>query len=176
MLFTDLETEKLLLKNISISDAEFMFEQFSNDFINRYLYDYDPLGSIEEAIDLIKFYTIPEPRNQHRWVLILKDGNIRIGTIGYHAWDLEAKRAEIGYDLKEEFNGKGYMNEAFNAALNFGLDRMKIEVLSAVIYVENLPSIRLVEKNGFRPAGTRIETFHGKEYLHHLYQLNLQPK
>jgi len=174
LLFTNLETERLLLKNISLDDAEFMFEQFSNDFIHKYLFDYDPLSSIEEAIELIKFYTAPEPRNQHRWILILKEGGIKIGTIGYHSWDIEKRKAEIGYDLKEEYNGFGYMNEALKAVLRFGRNCMNIEVLYAVIYVENLASIRIATKNGFQQTGTRYYTFHDQQYLHYIYQLKLK--
>ncbi len=173
MLFTDLETERLWLKNISISDAGFIYEQFSSDFINKYLFDYDPLSSIEEAIDLIKFYTVPEPRKQHRWILILKESGIRIGSIGYHCWDNEKRQAEIGYDLKEEYNGYGFMNEAFSVVLSFGHNRMNLEVLLAIIYVENLASIKVVEKYGFQQTGTRYDTFHDHQYLHYLYQLKL---
>ncbi|HOH98213.1 MAG TPA: GNAT family N-acetyltransferase [Candidatus Cloacimonadota bacterium] len=174
MLFTDLETDRLLLKNISLKDAGFLYEQFSNDFVNKYLFDYDPLSSIDEAIDLIKFYSVPEPRNQHRWILVLKDEGIKIGTIGYHSWDHECRKAEIGYDLKEEYTGYGYMSEALNMVLSFGRNCMKIEELCAVIYVENLASIKIAERNGFHQTGTRYDTFHDQQYLHYLYKLKLK--
>ncbi len=173
MFFRELETERLWLRNISSSDADFILEQFSSDFINRYLFDYDPMASLDEAIDLINFYSLPEPRTQHRWIMVLKESSVKIGTLGYHMWDRDQKKAEIGYDLKEECNGRGYMNEAMKAVLAFGKEEMALSIIEARIYVDNLSSIKVVEKNGFMMTGTRLDTFHEKEYLHNIYQLGI---
>jgi hypothetical protein len=43
MLFTCLNTERLLLKNIAEDDKEFIFSQFSNDSVNRHLFDAEPM-------------------------------------------------------------------------------------------------------------------------------------
>ena len=48
---------------------------------------------------------------------------------------------------------------------------MKIKEINACIYVENLKSIRLVEKLGFKLNGSKTETFRGKAYLHDVYTL-----
>ena len=41
-MFTDLVTERLLLRCIGEDDAAFFYRQFSNDDVNRYLYDAEP--------------------------------------------------------------------------------------------------------------------------------------
>ncbi len=69
MLFTNIETERLLLKNISPNDREFIFNQLSNDYINRYLFDAEPVTDINGADDIISFYIEPEPRHEHRWIV-----------------------------------------------------------------------------------------------------------
>ena len=70
MFFRELETDRLFLKNISPVDRDFIFTVFSNDDVNRYLYDAepltDPLTDISGADDIINFYLEPEPRNQYR--------------------------------------------------------------------------------------------------------------
>jgi ribosomal-protein-alanine N-acetyltransferase len=53
MLFTNIETERLLLKNISPDDREFIFHQFSKEFTNRYLFDAEPVTDINGADDII---------------------------------------------------------------------------------------------------------------------------
>lgn len=68
MLFKNLETERLYLKNIDISDRDFIYSQFSDDIVNRYLFDAEPLTDIEGADEIIAFYIQPEPRFQHRWI------------------------------------------------------------------------------------------------------------
>ncbi len=117
MFFYEIETDRLRLKNISMEDREFIFKQFSNDAINRYLFDAEPLNSLEESDDIIKFYLQPEPRMQHRWVLTLKSNGTKIGTCGFHCWDKNC--VDIGYDLQVEYWGQGYMTEALKAMLSF---------------------------------------------------------
>jgi ribosomal-protein-alanine N-acetyltransferase len=39
MFYRELETDRLFLKNISIEDIEFIFSQFSNSEVTKYLYD-----------------------------------------------------------------------------------------------------------------------------------------
>ena len=83
-MFKELETEWLWLKNICYEDVEFIFEQFSNDDINRYLYDAEPMKELFEAQELIDFYTVSEPRYQHRWILVRKSDGVKLGTCGFH--------------------------------------------------------------------------------------------
>jgi len=70
MLFKGLETDRLILKNISPEDNEFIYTLFSNDQLNKYLFDAEPLANIQEVNEIIGFYTQEEPREQHRWVLV----------------------------------------------------------------------------------------------------------
>lgn len=103
MLFNDTETERLFLKNISIVDREFIFSQFSNDVVTRYLFDREPLTDIEGADEIITFYIQPEPRLQHRWVIVRKSDGMKMGTCGFHRWNQKEYAGEVGYDLKEQF-------------------------------------------------------------------------
>ena len=83
----NIETNRMLLKYIDQSDREFIFEEFQNKFINKYLFDAEPMTDIVQADNLIEFYNMQEPRDQFRWVLIDKLKNIRMGTCGFHFWD-----------------------------------------------------------------------------------------
>lgn len=47
MFFHDLKTERLLLRNISHIDDGLILQEFSNGRINRYLFDAEPLQTIE---------------------------------------------------------------------------------------------------------------------------------
>ncbi|HOP11400.1 MAG TPA: GNAT family N-acetyltransferase [Oscillospiraceae bacterium] len=173
--FSPIETKRLMLKNISADDRAFILKQFSDDSVNRYLYDTEPFSNLEEADELIDYFTQPEPRTLHRWILVLKDGGEKIGTCGFHNWDRRNQRAEIGYDLQPDFWGKGYMSEALEAILVFARDRMKLKRIDAHIYPENLGSVRLAERHGFRFCGeTKVYVFRGKEYLHRIYTLYME--
>lgn len=174
MFYKNIETDRLLLKNIENSDREFIFSQFSDDEINKYLFDAEPLTDISGADEIIEFYLEPEPRLQHRWIIINKGDGMKIGTCGFHCWSIKDSKVDIGYDLKKEFWGNGYMYEALNAIIQFAKDSMDIKEIKACIYIENYKSIRLVEKFGFIATGSKYEFFRGKEYLHNVYSLDFK--
>lgn len=173
MFSESMETEALILKRISPDDRGFIFRQFSDDAVNRYLFDAEPMQEIREADELIDFYTAPQPRRQQRWILILKDGGEKIGTCGFHCWDWDARRAEVGYDLQSAFWGRGLMTQAMQAVLSVMANRLEIQTADACIYTENLPSIRLAQRLGFTFSG-ELKTciFRGKPYWHKIYTLD----
>ena len=173
MFFQELTTDKLILKNISFDDRDMIFRQFSNDEVNKYLFDAEPLNDIKAADEIIEFYLQPEPRSQHRWILVKKTGGTKIGTCGFHCWDKSKSCCDVGYDLFPDFWGMGYMNEAMRAILAFARKDMQIKQIDACIYPENHKSITLAEKLGFKFKGKmRDEIFRGQTFPHKIFSLS----
>ncbi len=172
-MFTNLETDRLVLKCIDANDREFIFEEFQNDFINRYLYDAEPMKDIAEADELIAFYTAAEPRQQNRWVLVEKASGQKLGTCGYHFWKRDKKEVEIGFELMQAHNGQGYMREAVRAILEFARQQMGVETVRAVVSVDNEACIRLLEGLGFVRVGKEETVFRGQVYPHHVAELKI---
>ncbi|NTW43345.1 MAG: GNAT family N-acetyltransferase [Anaerolineaceae bacterium] len=172
-MFTNLETNRLVLKRIDHSDRDFIFEEFQSDFINRYLYDEEPMTDISQADELIDFYTMDEPRKQNRWVLIDKTTDTKLGTCGYHLWNPDKKEVEIGFELMEQYNGKGYMLEAMEAIIEFARREMKVERINAIVYIDNKNCIKLLERLRFIKAGEEETEFRGQRYLHNIYALKI---
>jgi [ribosomal protein S5]-alanine N-acetyltransferase len=170
-MFTNLETNRLALKNIDRSDRDFIFDEFQNDFINRYLYDAEPMSEISQADELIDFYSMEEPRMQHRWVLINKTTKTKLGTCGFHCWNPDKKEVEIGFDLLEQFNGKGYMHEAVEAIIKFARNEMKVQRINAIVSVDNMKCMALLERLRFVKVGETQTEFRGQLYPHHIYAL-----
>lgn len=176
-IFRDLWTERLLLRSICAADREFMFRQFSDADVTRWLFDEEPYTRIEEADALIAFYTAPEPRSQHRWMLVPRLGGDIVGTCGFHCINYETRSAEIGYDLAPEYRNMGYMTEALRAALAFAQNELHLLRIDAHIYPENAPSVHIAEKLGFVYSGENTEyVFRGKSYPHRIYTLHLEDK
>lgn len=175
-MFRSLKTERLILKNIGIEDRNFVFQQFSDPKICRYLFDAEPLISIEGADEIIGYYLQPEPRLQHRWILVRNSDNQKIGTCGVHCYNTETRTIDVGYDLQTAFHGQGYMHEAMSCILQFIISEMHVNTIRACIYPENGASINLVKKFGFTPTGSYYETFRGKKYLHAIYTLKVEER
>jgi ribosomal-protein-alanine N-acetyltransferase len=169
MFFKELETDRLFLKNISSDDREFIFTVFSSNDVNKYLYVAEPLTDISGADDIINFYLEPEPRNQHRWVIIRKTDNTKMGTCGFHYWNRNISKIEIGYDFLKEYWSNGYMQEAIDEIIKFAECIMLIKQIDINIFVDNIKSIKLLEKFGFIFTGTRNYFFRGMEYPHKIY-------
>lgn len=176
MFFTQLETERILLKNISRADREFVYRQFSDGEVSRFLFDAEQLLSVAEADELIRGYTRSEPRTRHRWVLVRKQDGEKLGTCGFHSWKAAQGTVETGYDLYPDFWGYGYMAEAMRAVLRFAAAQMRVRRVDAEIYPENARSVSLAEKLGFTFRGvTHTLIFRDKPYLHHIYTMDLDP-
>ena len=61
----------------------------------------------------------------------------------------EHYRAEIGYVLHPAQQGKGIMDEAIKAVLQYGFETMKLHSVEANVNPANTNSMKLLEKNGF---------------------------
>ena len=171
-MFKELKTRRLILKNINMDDIDFIYQEFTDDFINKYLFDAEPLTNLDESKDLIEFYLNTMKYNNHRYILV-SENDQKIGTIGFHNYNQETKTIEIGYDLQAAYNHQGYMTEALEAMITYLKETLDINHIHAVIYKDNQASIKLVTSFGFKPYGNKIEWFRDKPYDHNIYRLDI---
>lgn len=163
-----LETERLLLRPLSMLDLEFVFRHFSDPEVNRYLLDEEPVTTREQAQSIIDFYSLPGRKSYNRWVIVRKTDMRAIGTCGYHQWQTAHHRAEIGYDLEKASWRQGIMTEALRTMLSYGFERMGLNRVEALVYIENDASIRLLERLGFQKEGLLRQYFRrGENYYDH---------
>lgn len=171
----NIETSRLLLKSISSEDRDFIFSQFSDEVVTKYLFDEEPLTDISGADEIIDSYVRSGSVGLSRWILVRKSDQKKMGTCGFHCWNPDEGRIDIGYDLNEEFWGNSYMQEALRAILDLAIRELKVKQINAHIYIENDKSISLVERLGFQYSGNEYYcTFRGKEYLHRIYTLGCE--
>ncbi|WP_219226830.1 GNAT family N-acetyltransferase [Pedobacter antarcticus] len=80
------------------------------------------------------------------------------GFIGLVSLKLSSEKfnsAEIWYKINVEHWNKGFATEAIRAVIRFGFDRLKLHRIEAGCAVENLASIRVLEKAGMTREGTK---------------------
>lgn len=169
----NLETNRLLLKSISKEDVDFIYSHFSDEIVTKYLYDEEPLTDMEGAEQIIDMYLKSNAVSLSRWIITRKSDQVNMGTCGFHCWDSSEGVLDVGYDLQQQYWGKGYMQEALKAIINVALIELKIKKINAHIYIENDNSIKLVERLGFKFSGKEYDcNFRGKGYLHKIYSLD----
>jgi len=167
--FPDLETQRLILRRLQHGDEAFVFQHFSDPEVTRYLLDEDPLTRREEAEEIIQLYADPAGKTHNRWGIVLKADDKLIGTCGFHRWDKRHRRAEVGYDLARAYWGQGIMAEALRSALSYAFGTMGLNRVDALVYADNVRSVRLAQKLGFQSEGTLREYFWFKgEFYDHV--------
>ncbi len=85
--------------------------------------------------------------------LIDKITEMNIGWCGYHTWYTPHRRAEIGYQIAEEYQNRGLMKEALIPIIDHGLNKMNLQRIEAYVGEENAASLRLMEIFEFKKEG-----------------------
>lgn len=162
MTYPILETERLLLRQLTLLDTKDLFEYFSLDEVMEY-YDLETFKTLEDAENVIQLFNKEfEEGKGFRWAIELKSEKKVIGTCGYHNWHKEHFKAEIGYELNPKFWKKSYMKEAILPILIFGLETMKLHRVEAFIDPANISSEKLLLSLGFNEEGTMRDFFFEK--------------
>lgn len=148
-----LETERLLLKELTPELYDYIFSHWDDEAIMDYLGNTDR-ADFELEKEKYRKGLITYHLSFKNFLMVEKSTGTIVGRIGYHTWKAVHSRAEIGYALhREEHKGKGYMTEAMKAILQYGFEHMNLNRVEAFASPENIPSIRLIEKYGFTKEG-----------------------
>lgn len=164
--FPVLHTERLVLRKISSDDVENLFLLRSNQDVMHYL-DRPLAASKDDAASLINKITDSLNANEGiTWGMAIRSQPALIGTIGYWRILKEHYRAEIGYMLHPDHQGKGLMQEAFDAVIHYGFKNMSLHSIEANVNPGNAASIKILEKNKFtREAWFRENYYYNGKFL-----------
>lgn len=106
--------------------------------------------------------------------IFLPKGDI-IGTIALTSIERDAMQsAKIGYALDKDYCDKGIASASLQRVLHFAFHDILLERIEAATLPENLPSRRVLEKNGFRLVGS-VENYlpiQGIRRTHYLYSVS----
>ncbi len=151
--FPQIETDRLILRQMQASDAEALFRVLGDDEVTRF-YDDATFTSASQAGEQIAAWESGFIHKRSlRWGIFHKEAGMLIGSCGMygiHPWHL---RASIGYELARPFWRQGLMTEALCALLALGFNAMGLNRIDAVVMPENSASIKLLEKLGFCNEG-----------------------
>lgn len=82
-----------------------------------------------------------------------KENNNFIGLLGFKLGSKKYKRAEVWYKIHSNHWNKGYATETLITVLNFGFDQLKLHRIQAGCAVDNIGSIKVLEKVGMIREG-----------------------
>lgn len=141
-----------LLRALQPGDALAWYTYLSNAAVTQFT-SYN-IHSVDEVVRMVDWYIWSyEQRQSLRWAIALKETNALIGTCGFYQWDVPHALAELGYDLTQEFWGKGIMSWAVNEVVTWGFEHLEINRIQATVMVGNTASERILQKCGFQKEG-----------------------
>jgi ribosomal-protein-alanine N-acetyltransferase len=157
--FPALSTRRLILRPLTLNDEQEIFELRSDKRVLQFLI-ISKCKNLDEAKQFIEM--INDGINRSEWIYwaITEKGNDKlIGTFCIWHISKENSRAEIGYALHPDHQGKSIMTEAMDVVLDYGFNIMQLHSIEANVDPGNIASIKLLEKNGF------VKEAHFKENL-----------
>lgn len=148
-----IETERLILRKITLNDLEDMFEYGSDEDVSRYV-TWDTHKTTNDTKDFIEFVLSKyEKCEVAPWGIELKETGKLIGTVDFVSWSPDHNNAEIGYVLSRAYWGMGITTEAANELIRFGFDHMELVRIQARCFIKNTGSERVMEKLGMTFEG-----------------------
>ena len=150
MLRMNLETDRLIIRPITLDDASFILTLLNEPSFLRYIGD-KQVRNLEDARQYILNGPVAS-YERHGFGLCLVElgeSHTPVGMCGILKRE-ELPDPDIGFALLPDFWSKGLAFEAAAAVLNDARERLKIERILAITSLDNAASINLLERLGFR--------------------------
>lgn len=150
-----LETPRLILRQFKETDAPLILSLNSDPEILKYLHE-PVLETIEQAEKVLQDIILPQYNNKlGRWAIHVKDGMDFIGWCGLK-YRPELDEVDLGYRLIQKAWGKGFATEAAQNTLDHGLNTLQLKLITGRAHIENIASIKVLEKIGMEYLGEGI--------------------
>ena len=146
---TELVTDRLVLRTWTEAEANAVVNgarsaEWADDF---------PAEGDREIAGLLAQNRAWLDERGHR-LMIERASGLVVGAIGLF-WPPREGKLEIGYGIVPSRRGRGYTTEAAKALAGFALTAPDVDTVFADVELTNPASMRVLEKAGFQPWGTK---------------------
>ena len=152
------QSERLLFREFAPDDAELIYELNKDPDVTKYVHE--PPTTPEMAVEVLNNIIIPQYKanNYGRWAVHLKDNKEFIGWGGLKKTPSH-EFPDLGYRFFKHLWGYGYATEAAMRTIEYGFETLHLEGVFAAAHVDNIGSIKVLEKCGMVFNG--LETIDG---------------
>jgi ribosomal-protein-alanine N-acetyltransferase len=128
-------------------------------------YDSDPpLHDISEAIKVINDIRDGfASKKSINWGICFKEDNRMIGNMGFYFYNQIFYKGDLGYTVARPYWRQGIATEAIRALMKFGFEMMRFHRINVDTRMDNLASVGLMQKLGFRHEGARRECIRSED-------------
>lgn len=148
-----LETARLRLRPYRAGDVEAIFALYSDPRVMRY-WSFPPWQERAQAQAYLQRALAGMDAGEiFPWAIAERRSDRLIGALTLFSLHLEQRRAEIGYSLAPEYQGRGLAAEALRCGLDHAFNSLGLVRVEADIDPRNESSWRLLERIGFQREG-----------------------
>jgi ribosomal-protein-alanine N-acetyltransferase len=172
--FPIIKFKDITMRALHDGDAESFFLYASNEKVKKYLSNDDIPTSVEKAKQELGYWSrLFNYKAGFYWGVEDNETKKLIGTCGFNNWSTTHGRAEISYDLDVEYWGKSIMTRCVAEICRFAVQKMKVHRIQATVAHDNVASMRLLDKNGFKREGVlrNYGVLHGFSKDFYMYSL-----
>ncbi len=173
---TIIETPRLELYHVDAEEIVTLFETPEDlsiyegkNFTNPYRVLMDDSGPLAWRVPQVKADALLN-KCFVRWI-ILKSTREIIGSTSFHGAPDEVGMIEIGLGLDSNFHNQGFGFEALKGMWDWVSKQDGVKVLRYTVSAQNLASVALVGKFGFKHVGQQMDEIDGPEEI---YELSVQ--
>jgi ribosomal-protein-alanine N-acetyltransferase len=92
------------------------------------------------------------------WGITLEGNDTIVGSCGFYR-GFSGGIGEVGYMLRQAYQGKGIMTKAVNELVRFGFDVLKLQAVKAYTRPVNQPSINVLKRAGFEQVESDLPEY-----------------
>ncbi len=144
-----LETERLLLREATDDDAEFLLNLLNQPSFKQFIGDRG-VRTVEQAREYIatRFTKSYRDNGFGLYLIELKANAALVGVCGFVKRD-SLPAPDIGFALLPQYEKNGYGFESASAVMRYGVDTLHLVRVLAITSIDNENSAKLLEKIGF---------------------------
>lgn len=159
-----METTNLRFRAFEAADAPLAFNWLTDAEMMRYMPTGPDYTMAQVEARLARYIAHQERHGFSRWLMFDRATGEPVGDSGMLVLP-ETGEIELGYRVLRPWRGKGLATEATRAWLQHAFDHVGLSEVIAFSHPDNLPSIRVMEKSGFRflredeVAGMKVKVY-----------------
>lgn len=146
----NLTTERLLLRPFQSNDFDRAHQLFSDPDVMRFSL-HGPYSEQKSRVFLNQCIFKSKNNEPSLLAVIDKKSKLLIGSCGFFPQQIQGMaELELGYRFLKSYWGQGLATEAVMAMKAYAFNEMGLTRLISLIETENVASVRVAEKNGFK--------------------------
>lgn len=161
-----LETQRLILRPLTVADAEWIYENWTSDAdVAKYM-----IWDLHESVDETRTWLAAEETlllsdKGYGWGFVLKETGALIGSGGL-LYKESVDCFSLGYNIMKRYWNRGITTEAGAEMLRFAHETLGLKRFHCCHAAENIGSMRVMTKLGFQFwRDSSYDSFSGKKHF-----------